>query len=108
MAGGVTTHVLDVARGCGAAGMRVVLRGDEGDVFDGELEEGGRAALLAASALRAGTYEILFHAGDYQVRFGGPRFFDVISVRFNVTDVVQHHHVPLVLSPFGYSTYRGG
>lgn len=98
----LTTHVLDIVRGCGAAGMQVAVTGPNGTV-EAKLDAGGRAVLLPA--LEAGSYEILFHAGAYQ---GDAGFYDVIPVRFNITDPAVHYHVPLVLSAFGYSTYRGG
>jgi len=94
----LTTHVLDTARGCGAAGMRV-----EVGTVSMILDAGGRAELLRA--LMPGAYEILFHAGAY---LGDGAFYDVIPVRFIVTDPAQHYHIPLILSPYGYSTYRGG
>jgi 5-hydroxyisourate hydrolase len=67
------------------------------------LDAGGRAELLGT--LEPGGYEILFHAGAY---LGDGAFYDVIPVRFTVTDPAQHYHIPLILSPYGYSTYRGG
>jgi 5-hydroxyisourate hydrolase len=98
----LTTHVLDIVRGCGAAGMKVAVAGPHG-TLEAVLDDTGRAVLLPE--LVAGSYEILFHAGAYQ---GDDGFYDVIPVRFNVTDPALHYHVPLVLSAFGYSTYRGG
>jgi 5-hydroxyisourate hydrolase len=69
------------------------------------LDDGGRAVLLPE--LVVGSYQILFNAGEY---WGGDAepFYDIIPVRFNISDVTQHYHIPLILSPFGYSTYRGG
>jgi 5-hydroxyisourate hydrolase len=99
----LTTHVLDTVNGCGAAGMRVDVRRDEKFVGTSVLDEGGRASLQAA--LSTGVYELLFHAGTY---LGTAVFYDVIPVRFIVTDPAQHCHVPLILSAYGYSTYRGG
>ncbi len=94
----LTTHVLDTARGIGAAGMRV-----EVGAVSVILDDGGRAELLGE--LTPGAYEIRFHAGAY---LGDGAFYDVIPVRFTITDPAQHYHIPLILSPFGYSTYRGG
>ncbi len=99
----LTTHVLDTVKGGGAAGMRVEVRRDDVAVCTALLDEGGRAGLL--EDLSTGLYEIRFHAGLY---LGSAIFYDVIPVRFIVTDPAQHYHVPLILSPFGYSTYRGG
>ena len=96
----LTTHVLDTARGCGAAGMRVVVRRGEADCADVRLDDGGRALLLGE--LAAGAYEISFHTGAVD------GFYDVIPVRFKVDDPGANYHIPLILAPFGYSTYRGG
>lgn len=98
----MTTHVLDTARGCGAASMRVELRRGGEILASVTLDDNGRGTLL--EALEVGGYELLFHAGDYQ----GAGFFDIIPIRFHVGDAKLHYHVPLILSPFGYSTYRGG
>ncbi len=100
---GLTTHVLDTTRGTGASGMQVDIRTPDGGLVSAFLDAGGRATLLAT--IPEGTYEILFHAAAY---FGSPDFYDVIPVRFLVRDGTQHYHVPLILSRFGYSTYRGG
>jgi 5-hydroxyisourate hydrolase len=90
--------VLDTVKGCGAAGMVVEVTAPDGVSSRKVLDEGGRGELLAE--ITEGRYELLFHAG------GG--FYDVIPVRFNVTDAAAHYHIPLILSAFGYSTYRGG
>jgi 5-hydroxyisourate hydrolase len=100
--GHLTTHVLDTARGCGAAGMVVEVHRGDTELASITLDEGGRGILLAK--ITKGNYELLFHAGDYQ----GTGFFDIIPIRFGVTDPAQKYHIPLILSPFGYSTYRGG
>ena len=99
----LTTHVLDTASGGGAAGMRVVVRRAGADRAEATLDAGGRATLLRE--VEAGSYEIQFHAGAYR---GGGGFYDIIPVRFEVSDPAQHFHIPLVLSPYGYTTYRGG
>jgi 5-hydroxyisourate hydrolase len=69
------------------------------------------APLMAAEAMRAGTYEMLFHVGDYFRAAGtataDPPFLDVVPVRFTVADAAGHYHVPLLVSPWSYSTYRG-
>ncbi len=100
---GLTTHVLDTVRGVGAVGMRVDVRMPSGKSFSAVLDASGRAVLLRDLAV--GTYDILFFAGTY---FGEAKFYDVIPVRFLVDDGEKHYHVPLILSAFGYSTYRGG
>ncbi len=88
--------------GGGAAKMRVQLRRGGEVLADIELDGSGRGKM--ADALEPGGYELLFHAGDYQ----GAKFFDIIPIRFYVTEATAHYHIPLILSPFGYSTYRGG
>jgi len=100
---GLTTHVLDTVRGTGAAGMRVEVRQPLKTPVATMLDETGRATLL--TELVAGPHEIRFHAGAY---LGGTPFFDVIPVRFIVEEGATHMHIPLILSAFGYSTYRGG
>lgn len=118
MAGGrLTTHVLDTARGKPAAGVRIVLYavGPEGhrQIAETVTNADGRtdAAMLAGDALGAGSYELVFHAGDYLRATGQAAgevlFLDEIPIRFGVPDAGQHYHVPLLISPFAYSTYRG-
>ena len=109
--GRITTHVLDTAAGAPAAGVALELNRHQ----DGSWHPLGRfrtnadgrcdAPLLEGEALRAGLYEIVFHVGDW--RRGAPGFYDAIPIRFTVRDPHAQHHVPLILSPFGYSTYRG-
>ncbi len=106
MSGRLTTHVLDTATGRPAAGMRLSLRRmDAGMVGAFVTNADGRcdAPLLAGDALVAGAYELVFHVGEW--RAGG--FYDEVPVRFRVADPAGHYHVPLILAPFGYSTYRG-
>lgn len=116
MAGYLTTHVLDTARGCPAQGLRIELFKIDGDTrthlktlvtnSDGRTDE----QILPAEAFETGTYELVFHAGAYLDACGvpaeDPRFLDVIPLRFGMSKA-SHYHVPLLLSPFGYSTYRG-
>ncbi len=102
---GLTTHVLDTASGHGAAGMLVEVRQLAGGTTASvTLDSQGRATLLPE--LEAGAYEISFHAGAHHA--SATPFYDVIPVRFTVTDAAAHYHIPLILSPYGYSTYRGG
>ncbi len=110
-----TTHVLDPARGTPAAGVKIMLYRVSGNshrkITEAVTNADGRtdAALLSGKALTAGQYELVFCAGDYQRAQGaaGILFLDEIPVRFGVADAGAHCHVPLLLSPFGYSTYRG-
>lgn len=110
--GKLTTHVLDTALGKPAAGL-VIEVWREGLLKTVVTNADGRAdaALLEGAAFTSGHYELRFHAGDYLRALGGkisePLFLDVIPIRFGIADAAQHFHVPLLLSPFGYSTYRG-
>lgn len=109
----ITTHVLDTARGLPAAGVPVVLE----RVHAGEpTEELGRGAtdadgrlrtLLDERALEAGTYRLRFDTSTYFESLAIEGFYPEVSVLFEVRDPARHHHVPLLLSPYGYSTYRG-
>jgi len=101
----LTTHVLDISRGRPAAGVAITLaRGDE-VLATAVTNADGRTDAPLLDALEAGTYELRFAVGDY---FGGaPRFLDVVPVRFEISDPDAHHHVPLLVAPGGYSTYRG-
>ena len=119
MAGGrLTTHVLDTALGRPAAGVEVdlVRIADDGTAAplarvatnaDGRVD----GAVLSGPSFVAGCYELRFHAGDYLRRTGAavtdPPFLDVVPIRFRVADPDQYYHVPLLVSAFGYSTYRG-
>lgn len=116
--GRLTTHVLDTAAGVPAAGMRVeLLRRDGGAAasplaaFTTNAEGRCPAALLEGDALRAGRYELHFHVADYfrarGVSLPEPPFLDVVVLGFGVADPAQHYHVPLLASPWSYSTYRG-
>lgn len=113
--GRLTTHVLDTAQGRPAAGLEIELwRADEAACLktvttnaDGRVDE----PILADESFVAGVYELRFRAGDYLRKAGlpvtEPAFLDVIPIRFGIADPSQHYHVPLLLSPYGYSTYRG-
>lgn len=105
----ISTHVLDAVSGRPAVGVEVVLArraeppGSWTDLSRHTTDADGRVAELAARA-PAGVYRLVFATGDY---FGGATFYPEVSVAFTVTDPADHHHVPLLLSPFAYSTYRG-
>ncbi len=113
MTGYLTTHVLDTARGMPASGMRVRLYRLDGDHREGLADmitnADGRTdtPILPADAFAPGEYELIFAAGDYLRSLQAPDgFLDLIPLRFRM-DEAAHYHVPLLLSPFGYSTYRG-
>jgi 5-hydroxyisourate hydrolase len=101
----LTTHVLDVARGRPAAGVAIELLRDGEVVTSAITNADGRTDGPLLESLEAGEYELRFAVGDY---FGAEeRFLDVVPVRFGVSDPGSHHHVPLLVAPGGYSTYRG-
>ena len=116
MAGYLTTHVLDTARGCPAAGLKIELyrlTGSSRELLRTlHTNEDGRTdgQILPEAEFETGTYELVFHAGDYLEASGaatdGPRFLDIIPLRFGMSEAA-HYHVPLLLSPYSYSTYRG-
>ncbi len=116
MAGYLTTHVLDTATGRPAANLRIelfVLKGaNRTRLADMRTNADGRtdAPILPQADFATGSYELLFHAGAYLDAIGvapeDPRFLDEIPIRFGMSEAT-HYHVPLLLSPFGYATYRG-
>jgi len=104
----VTTHVLDTARGRPAAGVPVVLQRDDGSVLaKARTDEDGRVADLGPGDLAAGAYRLVFDTAAYFEATGQRGFYPEVAVTFTVADPAQHHHVPVLLSPYGYSTYRG-
>lgn len=109
----ITTHVLDTARGRPATGIAVVLeREQEGswhEIGRGVTDDDGRVKALLGSGtpLTAGVHRLTFATGPYFARQKCAAFYPEVRVVFEITDPSQHHHVPLLLSPFGYSTYRG-
>jgi 5-hydroxyisourate hydrolase len=107
----ITTHVLDVSRGAPAAGVRIRLEKKHGDrwmhVGDGRTDHDGRLRTLAPEEIEEGVYKITFDIRSYHDAQGVVGFYPEASIVFEVRDPDQHYHVPLLLSPFGYSTYRG-
>lgn len=115
---GLTTHVLDTALGKPAEGLTILLYRIDGETrtllktlrtnSDGRVDGG---PMLSGESFVAGTYELLFHAGDYLRGSGAaladPAFLDLVPIRFGIADTTAHYHVPLLISPYGYSTYRG-
>jgi 5-hydroxyisourate hydrolase len=104
----ITTHVLDTARGVPAAGVPVALERapDWTEVGSGRTGDDGRLAGLGAPEA-AGEYRLRFDTGAYFEAAGTRAFFPVVTVQFTIERPEEHFHVPLLLSPFGYSTYRG-
>lgn len=114
--GFLTTHVLDTARGIPAEAMKIDLfrLGETRELIRSVVTNAdGRTdgKILPEEEFAVGGYELVFHAGDYLDANGAPpeapRFLDVIPIRFGISDLSSHYHVPLLISPFGYSTYRG-
>jgi 5-hydroxyisourate hydrolase len=108
----VTTHVLDTARGRPASGVSVVLDVESAGAWtrvgQGTTDADGRIQdLVAPGVLRAASYRITFDTGAYFRALGVEAFYPEASIVFTVRDTSAHYHVPLLLSPFGYSTYRG-
>ena len=113
----LTTHVLDTMNGCPAAGMRVALYRFEGDtprlLRELALDDDGRAGgpLLEGDAFQAGRYRLAFEVGAYFRARGTalpePVFLDRVPLDFGIADATSHYHVPLLASPWSYSTYRG-
>jgi 5-hydroxyisourate hydrolase len=115
---GLTTHVLDTSRGRPAAGLRIDFSRVDADGrprlirtvttnADGRVD----APLLGPGEMQAGRYELLFHVGAYfrstGAALGDPPFLDQVPVRFAIAEPTAHYHVPLLVSPYGYVTYRG-
>ena len=115
--GYVTTHVLDAAQGCPAPGLRIDVWRIEGEarslLRSLVTNDDGRTDTppIGKGDLAPGVYELVFHAGAYlDATLGaadGPRFLDLVPIRFGIADSSAHYHVPLLLSPYSYSTYRG-
>jgi 5-hydroxyisourate hydrolase len=115
--GWLSTHVLDTATGSPAAGMKIELfrlSADSRDLIGAAVTNGdGRtdAPMLEGAAFRPGAYELVFHCGPYFDAQGldlpSPKFLSDVPIRFGLADGDAHYHVPLLISPFAYSTYRG-
>ncbi|MGF1542573.1 MAG: hydroxyisourate hydrolase [Pleurocapsa sp.] len=120
MSGKLTTHVLDTANGCPAEGIAIALwKLDSDSDIDSktllkmiETNHDGRTdePLLAGEEFQKGVYELIFTVGDYFARYAdylNPLFLDQIPIRFGISETQAHYHVPLLVSPWSYSTYRG-
>ena len=117
MSGYLTTHVLDTARGLPAEGIKITLFRLNGDtrtlIAETTTNDDGRtnSPILPMDEFKTGHYELVFHCGEYleahELASGDTKFLDDIPIRFGMDDAEAHYHVPLLLSPYGYSTYRG-
>lgn len=104
----VSTHVLDAVHGTPATGVGLAVLDEHGDVVTtGITDEEGRAKELLPDDALAGVYTLVFDTAAYFEQSGTQTFYPEVSITFTVLDVDAHHHVPLLLSPFAYSTYRG-
>lgn len=112
MSSPLTSHVLDTARGRPATGMRLVVERLDGEIWtpvaNGVTNDDGRVpGLFTAATFVAGTYRATFHTGAWLKAEGLPVFYPEATVVFVVDAPDEHYHIPLLISPFGYSTYRG-
>lgn len=113
--GKLTTHILDTANGCPAAGVKVELyrQDSEKPIVSAVTNHDGRtnSPLLTADAMAIGIYELRFCIGDYfatkDTSLPKVPFLDWVPIRFGIADAAAHYHVPLLVSPWSYSTYRG-
>ena len=106
--GTLSTHVLDTSLGRPAQGIRVELETMDGSrLGDGATDADGRIGTLGPERLGAGDYRLRFATGDYHRAQGAAAFYPEVVVAFTVADASEHYHVPLLLNPFGYATYRG-
>ncbi|TMJ25340.1 MAG: hydroxyisourate hydrolase [Alphaproteobacteria bacterium] len=110
MSGGISLHVFDVSRGVPADGLRVEIKGPDGaTLLDARTTPQGTLDCLSPAT---GTYEAIFHIGDWfrarGVKVPSPAFLEVVPFRFGIADTAQHYHLPLKMTPWGFSLFRGG
>lgn len=111
--GRLTTHVLDTANGTPAAGMKIDLykvdNGAKSHILSIETNDDGRAdsPLMEGDRFQEGVYELVFQVGQYFSRGEDISFLDEVPIRFGINNADEHYHVPLLVSPFSFSTYRG-
>jgi 5-hydroxyisourate hydrolase len=107
----LSTHILDTAQGRPAAGVAIRLLQGETVLFSGATDQDGRCPALRGLTLAAGRYRLEFSVADYLRKSGAalpdPPFLDLVPIDFGIAEPDGHYHVPLLLSPYGYSTYRG-
>jgi 5-hydroxyisourate hydrolase len=109
----LSVHILDLQSGQPTANVAVTLEQRDGQAWRAlasaitDAQGRVRALYPAGKTLRSGAYRIVFKTGEHYARLQQPTFFDEIPVEFKIDDTTQHYHIPLLLSPYGYSTYRG-
>jgi 5-hydroxyisourate hydrolase len=107
----VTTHILDTGTGRPASGVKATLEAKSAagwqEIGSGTTDQDGRIKNLGPEQIEAGTYRISFETGSYFGKQGTETFFPSVELTFAVKDPAEHYHVPLLISPFAYSTYRG-
>lgn len=106
----ITTHVLDANAGRPAIGVDVTLHRHDGEwveVASGTTDDDGRIGDLGPESLPSGTYRIVFDTGAYFAKTGTPTFYPEVTITFVIDADEKHYHVPILLSPFAFSTYRG-
>ena len=104
----ISTHVLDTSLGKPAAGVRVAFEQDDGQTIASSVTDAnGRIASFEAGEIAAGSYKLRFDSAEYFTKTNRPVFYPEVVVSFRVEAADEHFHIPLLLSPFGYSTYRG-
>ncbi|SNT45711.1 hydroxyisourate hydrolase [Rhodococcoides kyotonense] len=104
---GISTHVLDAATGTPAVGMHVRLMLGSHEFASNITDSDGRILSMIPALVESGTYRLVFDTGAYFAATATETFYPEVSISFTVVDPLAHHHVPLLLSPFAYSTYRG-
>ena len=112
MSSKLTTHILDTSMGIPASGVRVVLyslssSGDRRELSSQTTNIDGRTDVPLLTSLEIGDYEIDFHIGSYYESTSTDTFLSIVSVRFHLDSSAMNYHIPLLVSPYGYSTYRG-
>lgn len=115
-AGGISIHVFDVSRGIAASGLRVELRGPDGRLLaEGTVGASGafdHPTVRGEGIVATGLYEALFHVADWYraqgVTLPSPAFLETVPYRFGIADLAQHYHLPLKMTPWGFSLFRGG
>ncbi|MDI1283571.1 MAG: hydroxyisourate hydrolase [Reyranella sp.] len=114
--GGISIHVFDVSRGIAATGLRVELKGPDGKrLASGEINASGVLAhptMQGDGIVATGMYEAVFHVGEWYraqgVAVPSPAFLEAVPYRFGIADLAQHYHLPLKMTPWGFSLFRGG